>query len=67
MQVNLISYSKPARTARQNIAGLRSVQDLIAYCARVSNPSNQLNMETSEKLIKSFLSAMLILPRICSL
>ncbi len=30
----------------------RSIQDLIAYCARVSNPSNQSNKETSEKLIK---------------
>jgi thymidylate synthase (FAD) len=32
--------------------GLDNVQDLIAFCARVSNPSNQLNMETAEKLIK---------------
>jgi len=31
---------------------LHNCQDLIAYCARVSNPSNQLNKETSEKLIK---------------
>ena len=29
-----------------------NVQELIAYCARVSNPANQLNTETSEKLIK---------------
>lgn len=50
MQVNLISYSKPAREVRAN--GLRSAQDLIAYCARVSNPQNQFNTETSEKLIK---------------
>jgi thymidylate synthase (FAD) len=32
--------------------GLTDVQELIAFCARVSNPSNQFNMETSEKLIK---------------
>ena len=32
--------------------GLTDMQELIAFCARVSNPSNQLNMETSEKLIK---------------
>ena len=32
--------------------GLNTAQDLIAYCARVSNPQNQLNVETSEKLIK---------------
>lgn len=31
---------------------LESAQDLIAYCARVSNPANQMNTETSEKLIK---------------
>ena len=31
---------------------LHNCQDLIAFCARVSNPSNQLNKETSEKLIK---------------
>lgn len=28
------------------------MQDLVAFCARVSNPSNQMNLETSEKLIK---------------
>jgi thymidylate synthase (FAD) len=28
------------------------MQELIAFCARVSNPSNQFNTETSEKLIK---------------
>jgi len=32
--------------------GIGDAQDLIAFCARVSNPSNQLNAETSEKLIK---------------
>ena len=32
--------------------GIDDAQELIAYCARVSNPSNQLNTETSEKLIK---------------
>ena len=52
MQVKLISYSKPAREFRANTTGLTSTQDLIAFCARVSNPSNQLNMETSQKLIK---------------
>lgn len=33
-------------------AGLNDAQDLIAFCARVSNPSNQFNTETAEKLIK---------------
>ena len=43
----LISYS----TAPEG-TGLDNCQELIAYCARVSNPSNQMNSETSEKLIK---------------
>lgn len=46
MKTRLISYSQP-----DNIIGLDDVQDLIAYAARVSNPSNQLNSETSEKLL----------------
>jgi thymidylate synthase (FAD) len=32
--------------------GIKNAQDLVAFCARVSNPSNQLNIETSAKLIK---------------
>jgi thymidylate synthase (FAD) len=36
----------------QTVIGLEDVQDLVAYCARVSNPSNQVNSETSEKLIR---------------
>ena len=32
--------------------GIVNAQELIAFCARVSNPSNQMNKETSEKLIK---------------
>lgn len=48
MKVKLISYSKAADNLE---SGLDSVQDLIAFCARVSNPSNQLNKDTSEKLI----------------
>jgi thymidylate synthase (FAD) len=32
--------------------GLQDAQELIAYCARVSNPANQLNTDTSEKLIR---------------
>jgi len=47
MAVRLISYSKAP-----DELGLEDCQELIAYCARVSNPSNQMNMETSEKLIK---------------
>ena len=50
MEVKLISYSKP--TEEFEGEGVGDVQELIAYCARVSNPANQFNMETSEKLIK---------------
>lgn len=50
MQVKLVSFSKPSRDFYNE--GLMDVQDLIAFCARVSNPSNQLNSGTSEKLIK---------------
>jgi thymidylate synthase (FAD) len=50
VQVKLISYSKPSRELVSD--GLYDVQELIAFCARVSNPSNQFNTETSEKLIK---------------
>lgn len=46
MKVKLISYSKPA------IEELETPTDLVAFCARVSNPSNQNNSETAEKLIK---------------
>jgi len=50
VQVKLISYSKPSTELVKE--GLYDVQELIAFCARVSNPSNQLNTETSDKLIK---------------
>lgn len=49
MQVKLISFSKPSKELISE--GLYDVQELIAFCARVSNPSNQFNTETSEKLI----------------
>ena len=50
MDVRLVSYSQP--TAEFADMGIGDAQELIAYCARVSNPSNQLNTETSEKLIR---------------
>tara|TARA_A100000164_G_C21883377_1_gene761429 strand:+ start:1001 stop:1678 length:678 start_codon:yes stop_codon:yes gene_type:complete len=49
MNVKLVSYSQ---TPDQAFIGLDSVQDIVAYCARVSNPDNQNNKETSEKLIR---------------
>ena len=50
MDVRLISYSQPTEEFKN--MGIDDAQELIAYCARVSNPSNQLNTETSEKLIR---------------
>lgn len=50
MNVKLVSYSQP--TEEFATAGIGDAQELIAYCARVSNPANQFNTETSEKLIK---------------
>jgi thymidylate synthase (FAD) len=49
MKVKLISYSMP--TEEIALEGIDNAQELVAFCARVSNPSNQLNTETSEKLI----------------
>jgi thymidylate synthase (FAD) len=45
MTVSLVSYSQPSDKNQ-------SLQDLVAYCARVSNPTNQNNTETNERLIK---------------
>ena len=50
MTVRLVSYSQPTEEFRNE--GIADAQELIAFCARVSNPTNQYNTETSEKLIK---------------
>ena len=52
MNVKLISYSQPSEEFENALQHTFNAQDLVAYCARVSNPSNQANTETSEKLIK---------------
>lgn len=49
MKVKLVSWSTPSEEMVSD--GVENVQDLIAFCARVSNPSNQNNKATSEKLI----------------
>jgi len=49
MKIRLVSYSKPTDEFQDE--GISNVQELIAFCARVSNPSNQINTETSERLI----------------
>ena len=46
MNVSLVSITQPF------ISDLKSPEDIIAYCARVSNPTNQLNTKTAPKLLK---------------
>lgn len=50
MNVKLVSYSQPSKEYLDK--GLTNVQELIAFCARVSNPSNQFNALTADKLIR---------------
>jgi thymidylate synthase (FAD) len=50
LKVTLVSSSTPS--AELQAQGIVNCQELVAYCARVSNPSNQTNTETSEKLIR---------------
>ena len=50
MAVRLVSYSKA--TDEFATEGLTDLQELIAFCAKVSNPQAQINTETSERLIK---------------
>ena len=47
MKVRLIGYTQPP----EDIVGLDDLQDIVAYCARVSNPSNQVNSKTAPKLL----------------
>ena len=54
MHARLISHSQPTgRIHSGELAqtGLDNIQDLIAYCARVSNPTNQANTKTTSKLL----------------
>ncbi len=48
MKAKLIGYTQPAEGS---VEGLKDVQDLVAYCAKVSNPKGQMNLETSERLL----------------
>lgn len=50
MDVKLVSYSQP--TAEFAAKGIDDALELVAYCARVSNPANQFNTETSDRLIR---------------
>jgi thymidylate synthase (FAD) len=49
MKIKLISYSQPTEELRAQ--GIDDLSDLVAFCARVSNPSNQFNTETADKLL----------------
>ena len=48
MKVRLIAYTQPVEN---EIIGLDNVQDLISYCAKVSNPQGQANLSTSKSLL----------------
>jgi len=49
VKVKLMGYTQ---TVPETFIGIDNLQDFVAYCARVSNPTNQMNSETAEKLIK---------------
>ena len=49
MKAKLMGYTQVMPTA---FIGIDNLQDFVAYCARVSNPTNQMNSNTAEKLIK---------------
>ena len=51
-QVKLVSFSQLPLTSQTEQPTSSSLQDSIAYCARVSNPANQSNTETNERLLK---------------
>ena len=53
MKVEIVSQSVPS--AKMVAEGVTNLQELVAYCARISNPGNQYNMETSEKLLRYLL------------
>jgi len=52
MAVRLVSYTKPTPEFAEYGIADNDLLDLVAYCARVSNPANQMNSATSEKLVK---------------
>ena len=53
MKVNLVSYSQGPRWADEDhpIEEPKQLEELVAYCARVSNPANQMNIDTNERLL----------------
>jgi thymidylate synthase (FAD) len=51
-KAKIVGYTQPSEEFKDSF---KDVKDLVAFCARVSNPSNQYNTETSDKLIKYLL------------
>jgi len=51
-KAKLIGYTQPTEEFKESF---KDIKDLVAFCARVSNPSNQMNNETSDKLINYLL------------
>jgi len=49
---SIVGYTQPSEYYKDNFKHLKDVKDLVAYCARVSNPSNQFNTKTADKLIR---------------
>jgi thymidylate synthase (FAD) len=52
MKVKLVGYTQPSEEFKDDF---NSAKELIAFCARVSNPSNQFNNDTADKLLKYLL------------
>lgn len=50
MRVRIVSFTQPATCLVEN--GIKSLTDIVAFCARVSNPSNQMNTQNTGRLIK---------------
>jgi thymidylate synthase (FAD) len=52
MSVKLVSYTQSPLSEKDDSNKITTLEDIICYCARVSNPQNQTNIETNEKLIR---------------
>ena len=52
MKAKLIGHTQPVKYAVDELEhGLKNIEDMIAYCAKVSNPQGQMNLASSEKLL----------------
>lgn len=51
-EAKIVGYTQPSEEFKEDF---KDVKDLVAYCARVSNPDNQMNFETADKLINYLL------------